>query len=378
MAAFKGYAFNLSHALSYAIDSYMCAWLMTYYEPEWLCAYMETQANNPLKRAKALGELMAQGYEIVRVDINKSTEKWTIIDTDAAGNPVKQFMPSFLTVKGLGEVAVNEIYLNRPYKTVGNLLWKEDASSGRVWRHSKFNKKAFENLIRIRAFDSMGIVGPGKIFASYKQMLTTLIGEFEWNAEKKKLVVSVDNMKDLKHKKKGFDKLQEQLEKYSTPEWSKEWTKEELLAMSKELVGSYDLDLLISTELRKALYSKRFHCIDELVKAKKDDGEDDVDDLDDVIDDGVVKAKGHWFIIEEITPRVSKSGKHFLLLNVFGEAGSVYRLYVWNWNPEWWEFAPLKKYKTFLAQDIETTEFGFSVKMKDMRPAVDRWLTEEQ
>ncbi len=46
-----------SHAVSYAIDSYMCAWLLTHYEAEWLCAYVETQAGQPDKRSKAISEL---------------------------------------------------------------------------------------------------------------------------------------------------------------------------------------------------------------------------------------------------------------------------------------------------------------------------------
>jgi DNA polymerase-3 subunit alpha len=45
---FSGYGFNKSHAVSYSIVSYQCAWLLTYYESEWCCAYlqMETNKNN--------------------------------------------------------------------------------------------------------------------------------------------------------------------------------------------------------------------------------------------------------------------------------------------------------------------------------------------
>ena len=67
---FAAYGFNKSHAVAYALDSYYCAWLMTYFEEEWLCAYLESMEGNPDKRGKAFSEVKALGYEIVPIDIN--------------------------------------------------------------------------------------------------------------------------------------------------------------------------------------------------------------------------------------------------------------------------------------------------------------------
>ena len=111
---FSGYGFNKSHAVSYAIDSYYCAWLMTYYKEEWLCAYLEAMSSNPDKRKKAISEIKKLGYKIVPTDINHADKYWTILDG-------KRFMPSFLSCKGVGEAAIDEIIENRPYREIDDL-----------------------------------------------------------------------------------------------------------------------------------------------------------------------------------------------------------------------------------------------------------------
>ena len=93
---FAAYGFNKSHAVAYALDSYYCAWLMTYFEEEWLCAYLESMEGNPEKRGKAFSEVKALGYKIVPLDINYADKNWTILEG-------KKFMPSFYSCKGIGE-----------------------------------------------------------------------------------------------------------------------------------------------------------------------------------------------------------------------------------------------------------------------------------
>ena len=46
-----------SHAISYAMDSFYCAWLLTHYEAEWLCSYMESMIGNTESRSKAISEI---------------------------------------------------------------------------------------------------------------------------------------------------------------------------------------------------------------------------------------------------------------------------------------------------------------------------------
>lgn len=309
MAAFKGYAFNLSHALSYAIDSYQCAWLLTHYEAEWLCAYMETQAGQPEKRAKAIGELKSFGYEIVKVDVNHATDQWTIM-------PGKKFMPSFLTVKAVGDKAVEEIEMYRPYRMVEDLLWNPDGT----WRHSKFNKRAMENLIKIGAFESMGIVGEGKPFASYRAMHAVIVE---------------DNHK-LKHKKKGRDELAARLKALGSLD---EWSKEERIAFSKELVGAFDINLVMPKKVRDKL--------DELNLLSIDDFDPDR------------RPAIYWFIVEETQVKLTKNKKEYILLTATGLSGKRSKIYCWGFNSEKHDVAANQVYVGELGQ----TNFGFSTQV---------------
>lgn len=323
MAAFKGYAFNLSHALSYAIDSYMCAWLLTYYEPEWLCAYMETQAGQPEKRAYAIKELKGFGYDIAPVDINHASGRWTIIDgeqtlEDGTVVPMKRFMPSFLTIKGMGAKAVEEVERHRPYRTLHDLLWEDDGS----WKHSKFNKRALESLVRVGGFESMGLVGPGRTFSSYRQMHAVVI----------------EGQRYLKHRKKGRDELRRLLVETSGLE---EWPRSELIRMSKEIVGSADLNLVITQRLRDRLETMGIPSVDDFA------------------------SKGiHWFIVDEAVPKVSKNGKPYLLLAIVGPSGKGHRCYAWGWDPQ--KHGIVEPNWAYMSV-IDASQYGFSLKIWEMK-----------
>lgn len=300
-----------SHAVSYAIDSYMCAWLLSYFEPEWLCAYMETQDSQPDKRSEAISELRSFGYEIVRVDINRATHEWTIQDG-------KKFMPAFSTVKGMGDAAVDEILEMRKslpdgeYKTIEQLLWNPDGS----WRHSKFNKRALENLIKICAFDSMGIVGPGKQFESYRHLWKVIVHAHPGPCLDKRnveiedpdecVIKGVGGTAELKHRKKGAAELEKRIKELRCPEWSVN----QRIKQAKELVGSGDLNMIIKPLTQRYFDSKGLKSIDEFEEP------------------GV----GYWFILDHIEMKLTKNNKSYALLTVMGLSGKKHRVYCWGFN----------------------------------------------
>jgi DNA polymerase-3 subunit alpha len=295
---FSGYGFNASHAVSYAIDSYYCAWLLTYFEEEWLCAYLESMSGNDEKRAKAFAEVKALGYKIVNIDINYATKSWTILDG-------KRFMPSFLSCKGVGESAVDEIIENRPYKNVEEMLWNDDGT----WRHSKFNKRALEALIGIKAFDSLDCVGHDKTFNSYKQMNEILVNR---------------NNEIKKHTKKnplaGMEAFRNIL---IETEDEDEWTRSELVDNSIKYLGSFNAAMLMPDDILKRLESK---------------GVKSVDDLSD--------SDIYWFIIADAKPKKTKTGKPYLLLTITGLGGQNHRLFCWGWDGK----TELSKYSVCLAE----------------------------
>ena len=65
---FSGYGFNKSHAVSYSIISYQCAWLWNYYAPEWMAAFLDKEPES--RKEKAINIAQKFGFDIAPLDIN--------------------------------------------------------------------------------------------------------------------------------------------------------------------------------------------------------------------------------------------------------------------------------------------------------------------
>lgn len=315
--AFAGYAFNKSHSVSYSVLSYVTAYLLTYYEAEWLCAYVETQLNKPDDKAKAIYEVKSFGYDFVKIDINEATHSWTSIQE------TKKLMPSFLSCKGVGKAAVDEILDRRPYRSIYELLWKEDGK----WRHTKFNKTVFSVLVKIEAFDSLDCVGEGKLFKNYAHMHRVIIEN--WNFLKKKL------------KKDTFDTQCQKLEDLIISTDDKDWTPLEKIEVKKELLGQIDIDLIIPKKKQDKLYKHGYYSIDAFP-----DGEKNV---------------LSWFIIDNKTIKTTRGGSKYLVLNVVGISGKTEIIKVWNWD----EKVEIRKYSAYRAW-VKKDAYGFSTKIENM------------
>ena len=304
MCFFNGYGFNASHAVSYALDSFMCAHLQTYHEAEWLSAYAEEYASDgPKKRARVLSDVRTLGYQLVPVDVNYAGRTWKII-------PGKKMMPSFTTIKGIGDAAVSEILANRPYRTIYDLLWNDDGS----WRHTKFNKRAMSNLISIGAFDSMGLVGEHAMFTNYRHMHEAVIDHW-----------------DQLRKRKGRE-LMAELSAVRTVE---DWTREEKVVQYIELVGSVDLDIIIDPDVVKRLQDKGIPSVDD---AESED------------------TTLRWFIVMSMIAAKTKKGKPYLKITCVGEAGIEYKMNIWGWTPD---RGGVQRFAAYLG-DVERSDWGLS------------------
>jgi len=307
---FAGYGFNKAHAVAYAIDSYWCAWLMTYYEEQWLSAYVESMLNHPDKKAKAFGEIKRLGYTIVPIDINYASAEWTVL-------PGKKFMPSLLSCKGVGDTAAEEIMENRPFKDLSEMLWNEDGS----WRPSKFNKRALDTLIKVGAFDSLECVGEGRVFNSYRHMHEVIIENSD--------IIKKSPKKDSHFGRKMMYELARALAPME------EWTRKELAANQIEAFGSLDVSSLLEPEVLKRLEEKGVRSLDEWDKK----------DL-------------YWFCIQDALPKKTKTGKQYLLFQASGPLGKMYRMNSWGWDG-------LKKFAPWqvVIAEVDRNDFGFSTTM---------------
>lgn len=296
-----------SHAVAYAIDSYWCVWLMTYYEEQWLSAYVESMLGNPDKKAKAFGEIKRLGYTIVPIDINHADKGWTVL-------PGKKFMPSLLSCKGVGETAADEIIESRPYASLEDMLYNEDGS----WRPGKFNKKALETLVKVHAFESLECVGEGKLFNSYHHMHEVLIENSD--------VIKKSPKKDPLQGRKTMYELARALAPMP------EWTRREQADNRVEAFGSLDVVDLLEPHVMQHLEDKGIRPIDEWDK------------------------KGlYWFCIQETTGKKTKTGKQYLLMQAVGPVGKIYRMNAWGWNGVK-TFPPF----TVVVAEVDRNDFGFS------------------
>lgn len=144
MCAFGGYAYNKSHALSYALTAYISQYLKWKYPlPYWITA-LEFASDDNLPRF--ISEINRTGDILVAPpDINKS-ELQFYADFDT-----KKIVWSISRVKQCGEVAVSYIFAERqkggPFFDFKEFLFRVDKS--------KVNKSVVENLILAGAFDDL-------------------------------------------------------------------------------------------------------------------------------------------------------------------------------------------------------------------------------
>jgi DNA polymerase-3 subunit alpha len=296
MESLVSYSFNKSHAIAYAITSYQCAWLQTYYPDEWIAAgidYCSTEKGRAVgkedPKAKAIQEAKALGYRFAKPDINISE-----YETMSHPTEPKTLVPSFSSLKYVGKTVVDEIKRIRPYKNIMDLLLDGRGS----WRHSKFNKRALATLIRLEALDSMEL--PTK---NYKQLYWVLIENF-------------DLLKKTNARKKNNDikPIINDLIVKAQELYPEDWTKDEKISSQIELSGSFDLDLIVSDKMLKHFSKKNIPSIDEISSMITD--EENV----------------FWGIVKKVEIATTKTGKKYLKIFLFGPSYKENKVFVWSFK----------------------------------------------
>jgi DNA polymerase-3 subunit alpha len=210
---FSGYGFNKSHAVSYSIISYQCAWLYNYYPSEWLAAYLDSQPD--AKKERAVNIVKAAGYSVQAVDINKSGIVWEISEDG------KTLIQPLSAIKGVGDAAIKEILDHRPFNTIEELIFHPRVS------YSKLNKKNLDALCR----SSSLITLMDKRFTGAKHF---------WSA------VAVDRPR----KQEDFEA---NIKTYA-PEG--DFTHDEKILNILELTGVYPVSMIVSENVQERLTEK--------------------------------------------------------------------------------------------------------------------------
>ena len=142
---FANYCFNKSHAACYGLIAYWTAYLKAHYPDAFMAALMTSDHDDTDRLAIEITECKHMGIDVLSPDVNESFVEFAVVPNE---NKIRFGMSA---VKGVGVGAVEEVLRARKE---GVFLSVEDFAK-RV-STSKFNRKAWESLIKSGAFDDMG------------------------------------------------------------------------------------------------------------------------------------------------------------------------------------------------------------------------------
>ena len=266
---FSGYGFNKSHAVSYSILSYQCAWLFNYYPSEWMAAFLDKEPES--RKEKAIGIAKNMGFDVRGVDINLSSDTWDIDPGDS-----KTLVQPLSSIKGLGEKAIEQIVNNRPFNSADQLLFSDGIS------YSKLNKKALDVLCRSGALKNL----IDDRFSGAKHF---------WSA------VAVDRPKSKKRFEDNIDLYE--------PEGN--FTNEELVENLVSLTGIFPMHMIMHDNIRESLDE---NCVPPL-------GEWDND------------ISVAWFVPREVLVKKTARGRPYYIIKVIDSTSKMNSIKCWGVQP---------------------------------------------
>ena len=142
---FANYCFNKSHAACYGLIAYWTAYLKAHYPDAFMAALMTSDQDDIDRLAIEITECRHMGITVLAPDINESFVEFAVVPGE---NTIRFGMAA---VKGVGVGAVEEILRARkeePFKSVEDFAKRVSTT--------RFNKKAWESLIKSGGFDVFG------------------------------------------------------------------------------------------------------------------------------------------------------------------------------------------------------------------------------
>jgi len=141
---FAGYGFNKSHSTSYAVISYLTAYLKANYPIEFMTALLTSITGDSDKVSSYISECRRMGINVLPPDVNESFRDFTAVP--------QGIRFGLIAVKNIGENAVESIIDSRGkdgrFKSLIDFLSRVDTRL--------VNKRVCESLIKSGALDSLG------------------------------------------------------------------------------------------------------------------------------------------------------------------------------------------------------------------------------
>ncbi len=323
---FCAYGFNKSHAISYAVDSYYAAWLMTHHEKEWLATCLQTEMQSPDGLSKIISEIKQLGYNVLPADINESEDVWVFSDQK------NSFVAPLSAVKGIGEKAVEEIMENRPYYSLDDLFYTDDGT----WKHSKMNKTCLTSLCKIGALSNLYELKE-KIVDNHRQIYLMISENYEIIKKGRHGITKTQFKRMQKSGESTKPIIDSLISKYVG---EGDWSRSEKIDLSFEYSCMVANNLLFSDNVLEKLKETQVPPMSSLKGG----------------DRGIV-----WFCISELIPRVSKNGKVFYRAKTVDDNNNV------QWLRIWGDSNKLEKYTMWMADVSNDPNWGCSSSVSKIR-----------
>ena len=213
MIDFAKYAFNKSHAAAYAVVSYQTAYLKYYYPVEFMAALMTSVKDNVTKVSEYIMSCRQMGMKIVPPDINEGEGGFSVSD-----GAIRYGLSA---IKSIGQSVVDEIVKERnergPFRTLEDFV--ERMSTKEV------NKRTLESFIKAGAMDCLPGTRKQKFMVS-AQLLDQKVKEKKTSMEGQMSMFDFVEEEEKQNFQITFPRVGE-------------YSKDELLAFEKEMLGVY-------------------------------------------------------------------------------------------------------------------------------------------
>lgn len=209
MASFASYAFNKSHAASYAVLSYYTAWLKCHYPCEYMAALLTSVLDNNNKLSAYTAECVRLGIRVLPPNVNESKSGFTVSGKDIRFG--------LLAVRNLGKALIENIVRDRE-------------TNGRFGSFFEFckrmydylNRRSLESLVKCGALDGLD--------CNRRQMLTSVKPAMDF--------IGDDRKRNVSGQIAFFDLSAEKHEEFKMQPMP-EFAVQEKLSMEKEVTGLY-------------------------------------------------------------------------------------------------------------------------------------------
>lgn len=286
MMDFASYAFNKSHAAAYAVVGYQTAYLMHYYPVETIAAMLNSMMGSSEKVAHYINFAESQGIQVLPPNINESYSKFTVQDD--------KIRFGLAAIKNVGMNVVDSIVEARDskgkFESITDFINKIDLSA--------INKRAVESLIKAGALDDFKIFR-SKLLAVHEKLMDSIASERKRNIDGQISLFGLTEDEDFKAPEVMYPNI-------------KEFAKNNLLAMEKEMTGLYlsghpldeyakSLKVMTSTTIQKIYDCKEAH------NEGIDHEEYSIHDEDKVVVGG---------IITEVTQKVTRNNQIMAFIKI--------------------------------------------------------------